>query len=114
MSIASRVIKLKQKRPIHKQRTFLTRGFVAIMGSLILLCGLPALIVFPELGIVFILIGLAALSLEFEWAFISLHYLAAKTDQLINWFKCLPHKVRLTIEGFFAVLLVYILYLLAK
>ena len=114
MSVTTRVQKLKQKRPIHKERHLLTRGFVAIIGLLLLLSGITALVVFPELGIVFILVGLSALSLEFEWAFTALHYSAIKTDQLVEWFRNLSKRVRLSIEGFFVVLLLYIIYLLAK
>ena len=114
MYVTSKVLKIKDKRAAHRERHILTRGFVFLFGVMLLICGLLALVVFPEAGIVFLLAGLAFLSLEFEWAFIALHFCAQKTDQLIHWFKHLSRSVRLAIEGFFLLLLIATIWYLAK
>lgn len=114
MYVTSKVLKIKDKRAAHRKRHILTRGFVFLFGVMLIICGLLAIVVFPEAGIVFLLAGLAFLSLEFEWAFIALHYCAKKTDQLIHWFKHLHRPIRLAIEGFFLLLFIVTIWYLAK
>lgn len=63
------VIKLRERKERHKQRSMLHRIGVVILGILIVLVGIvlsgPGV---PGPGIAVILIGLGFLALEFDWA----------------------------------------------
>lgn len=82
-----RIINKKEK---HKQRNILVRSFYVILGFLLGIFGLPLLFVFPEAGIPIILISLAILSLEFDWAGNILTWVSLKFDKLLNWLRKQP------------------------
>ena len=63
------LIKLQERKALHKQRNILHRIAIVIIGVLIVLAGIvmsgPGV---PGPGIVTIIIGLGFLALEFDWA----------------------------------------------
>ena len=63
------LIKLQERKALHKQRNILHRIAVVIIGVLIVLAGIvmsgPGV---PGPGIVTIILGLGFLALEFDWA----------------------------------------------
>jgi uncharacterized protein (TIGR02611 family) len=63
------LIKLRERKERHKQRSLLHRIGIVILGVLIMMAGLvmsgPGV---PGPGIAVILIGLGLLALEFDWA----------------------------------------------
>jgi uncharacterized protein (TIGR02611 family) len=63
------LVKLRERKERHKQRSLLHRIGIVILGLLIILAGLvmsgPGV---PGPGIAVILIGLGLLALEFDWA----------------------------------------------
>jgi uncharacterized protein (TIGR02611 family) len=63
------LIKLQERKALHKQRNILHRIAIVIIGVLIVLAGIvmsgPGV---PGPGIVTIILGLGFLALEFDWA----------------------------------------------
>ena len=63
------LIKLQERKALHKQRNMLHRIAIVIIGVLIVLAGIvmsgPGV---PGPGIVTIILGLGFLALEFDWA----------------------------------------------
>jgi uncharacterized protein (TIGR02611 family) len=63
------LIKLQERKELHKQRNLLQRAGVVLLGLLIVLAGIvmsgPGV---PGPGIVTIILGLGFLALEFDWA----------------------------------------------
>ena len=63
------LIKLQERKALHKQRNILHRIAIVIIGVLIVLAGIvmsgPGV---PGPGIVTIVVGLGFLALEFDWA----------------------------------------------
>jgi uncharacterized protein (TIGR02611 family) len=63
------LVKLRERKERHKQRNFLHRAAIVVIGFLIVLAGIvmsgPGV---PGPGIATILIGLGFLALEFDWA----------------------------------------------
>jgi uncharacterized protein (TIGR02611 family) len=63
------LVKLRERKERHKQRNFLHRAAIVVVGFLIVCAGIvmsgPGI---PGPGIATILVGLGLLALEFDWA----------------------------------------------
>jgi len=114
MSVQNFASKITSKRESHKQRLIAIRILVAIVGFALLFAGLPFLVIFPEAGIPLVLFGLMLLSLEFAWAGSALLWFSKGVDAVIAWYRRLPKAIRLTIEAFFIVLTMWLIYLLVR
>jgi hypothetical protein len=106
--------KYTDKRESHKKRSMLLRAAYIVIGYALFIPGLPLLFIFPEAGIPLVLFGLVFLSHEYTWAGRSLLWFSKVVDAVIKWYKNLPRPIRICVEIFFAVLTIWLLYLLVK
>jgi hypothetical protein len=98
MSAKTFVHKITAKRETHQQRNVIIRATYVLLGFLLLIPGVPLLILFPEAGIPLSLVGLALLSLEYNWAGSTLLWFAKIVDKSVAWYRRLKRPVRYGIE----------------
>lgn len=114
MSVQNFAHKFTDKRESHKKRNVTVRALYVLVGLILFVPGLPLLFIFPEAGIPLVLFGLVFLSHEYVWAGRSLLWFSKVVDAVITWYKNLPRVIRISIEMFFVILTIWLIYLLVK
>jgi hypothetical protein len=88
---------IERRRERHRERSMVVRAGLMVVGFVAVLAAIPLVVIFFEIGLPLLIVGIGLLALEFDVAAKVFAWLVWRSGQAKRWFAAQPWPVKTAI-----------------